>query len=108
MVTGGNRGIGFEISRQLSEMGINVILTARDQAKGKVACAQLDQQGNRVYFQELDVASPESIQQTISTINKEYGRLDILINNAGVFLDSSAGKSSVFKADLNLIKDTIT
>ncbi len=98
VVTGANRGIGFEICRQLAQKkNILVVLTSRDKAKGQEACRQLQRQEFSVNFAELDVASAAGIQTFRQYIEKEYGRCDVLINNAGVFVDRGiAGKEDFF------------
>lgn len=88
IVTGANRGIGLEISRQLSKNGFQVILTSRDEKKGLATCQQLQDEGLPVQFYQLDVSDPKSIDNIREYIEKEYGSCDILINNAGIFPDS--------------------
>jgi len=87
LVTGGNRGIGFEICRQLAEQNHIVILAARDKAKGKAAIQSLP---DNVLFTHLDMTSPASFEATRVFINETYGRLDVLINNAGI-MSASGG-----------------
>lgn len=81
LVTGGNRGIGSEICRQLDELGYKVILGSRDIEKGKKSAEKIS---NRVTACQLDVTDEESIQRLFEFINNEFGSLDVLINNAGV------------------------
>ncbi|KAB1217552.1 Carbonyl reductase [NADPH] 1 [Morella rubra] len=83
-VTGGNRGIGFEISRQLAVHGLTVILTARDSKVGLEATRVLREGGLNVLFRQLDVLDPSSIKQFSEWVQQNYGGLDILVNNAGV------------------------
>jgi NAD(P)-dependent dehydrogenase (short-subunit alcohol dehydrogenase family) len=90
IVTGGNRGIGLEICRQLAKAGLKVVLTARDEIKGRAASAKLTANGRDVLFHQLDVTNDESIAQLKRYIDAELGRWDVLINNAGVYLDGSA------------------
>lgn len=90
IVTGGNRGIGLEICRQLAKAGLKVVLTARDEIKGRAASAKLAANGHDVLFHQLDVTNDESIAQLKRYIDAELGRWDVLINNAGVYLDGSA------------------
>jgi NAD(P)-dependent dehydrogenase (short-subunit alcohol dehydrogenase family) len=87
LVTGGNRGIGLEICRQLAGLGIRVILGARDAAKGKAAASQLVNGHLRVEARELDVADDESIRDCIGWIRRDLGRVDILVNNAGIMVE---------------------
>ncbi|MBI5814972.1 MAG: SDR family oxidoreductase [Nitrospinae bacterium] len=88
VVTGANRGIGLEICRQLASLGIKVILTARDVNKGKAA-AKISAEGLEVVFHQLDITSQESMDALAGFIGKNYGRLDILVNNAAVSLDQA-------------------
>ena len=88
IVTGGNRGIGFEICRQLARAGNRVLLTARDAAKGKAACKSLTGAGLPVSFHKLDVTSARSVEALAAFVTREFGRADILVNNAGVMCDA--------------------
>jgi NAD(P)-dependent dehydrogenase (short-subunit alcohol dehydrogenase family) len=84
VVTGGNRGIGFEISRQLAARGAEVVLTARNDDAGKAATRKLAAQDLTVQFHPLDVTSPQNIDALRDFLKRTYGRLDVLINNAGI------------------------
>jgi NAD(P)-dependent dehydrogenase (short-subunit alcohol dehydrogenase family) len=86
LVTGANRGIGFEIARQLAEKGFQVWLTARNQQRGMEAVLRLSGEGRMVRFLKLDVADLESIRSAPDTLKNELDELDVLINNAGVIL----------------------
>jgi NAD(P)-dependent dehydrogenase (short-subunit alcohol dehydrogenase family) len=81
LVTGGNRGIGLEICRQLDKIGHKVILTSRDETKGREAVSGL--KGNIAYH-TLDVTSQSSVDELFGFVGEEFGRLDVLINNAGI------------------------
>jgi NAD(P)-dependent dehydrogenase (short-subunit alcohol dehydrogenase family) len=85
LVTGANRGIGFEIAKQLAEMGHHVWLTARDAEKGTAATDQLRKQGLQVSFFELDVSQEPLIHKLVTHFRENDVRLDVLINNAGIF-----------------------
>ncbi|MFA8433050.1 MAG: SDR family oxidoreductase [Marinifilaceae bacterium] len=87
LVTGSNRGIGFEACRQLAKNGFKVIFTCRNEQKGMEACNFLIASGLDIVFHRLDVTSPEEIDNISQMIKKEFGRLDVLVNNAGVYLD---------------------
>lgn len=104
LVTGANKGLGFEISKQLAKQGIQVILGARDIAKGQEAADKLKQQGLDVYPLTLDINNAESIQSAVDAIKEKFGALDILVNNAGVMLDWT---TSVFDVDLNTVTQTL-
>jgi carbonyl reductase 1 len=88
VVTGANKGIGFEIVRQLAKEGITIVLTARDATRGAEAIESLKKQGfQNVNFHTLDVGSQESIDALAEWLHTTYGRIDILINNAGILDD---------------------
>ncbi|KAF8026598.1 hypothetical protein BT93_F3169 [Corymbia citriodora subsp. variegata] len=88
VVTGSNKGIGFEICRQLASTGVTVILTARDEKRGLQAARELQNNaslsGGAVVFHQLDVADPASVASLVGFIATQFGRLDILVNNAGI------------------------
>ncbi len=91
-VTGANKGIGFEVARQLVREGFRVFLGARDQEAGKAAAEKLNQEtrkaGNEeVNFLEIDISKPESIQRAAEEFARQSDRLDALVNNAGILLD---------------------
>ena len=88
LVTGANRGIGKEVARQLAERGYEVLLSARDGEKAQAAAEELDEStGGTVRALTLDVADPESIEAAAERVRAEPGRLDVLVNNAGVGTD---------------------
>jgi NAD(P)-dependent dehydrogenase (short-subunit alcohol dehydrogenase family) len=89
LVTGGARGVGQEISRQLAALGAQVIITARDKAKADMVANILRNQGLQATGLQLDVTSDQDRDAVFSAISEKYGLLDILINNAGVWLDSA-------------------
>ena len=89
LVTGGNRGIGFELVKQLALKGFKVILASRNPETGHVAAQKLKESNLDVSFVILDVNNQESIRQAALTVNERYGRLDVLINNAGVYLEEN-------------------
>ena len=87
LVTGAGRGIGLEICRQLGRQGVRVILTARREEQGRAACDELRAEGADVSFQALEVTSAESIAAIREHVEREFGRLDALVNNAAVSLE---------------------
>lgn len=80
MVTGGNRGIGFEISRQLAAQGVTVILTSRDHSVGLEAAKVFQEGGLNVFFHQLDVLDTLSINEFCDWLKQNYGGLDILVS----------------------------
>ena len=94
LVTGANRGIGREVARQLAERDYDVILTARTEAKAREAADEL---GARPL--DLDVSDPASIATAAAAVSEEPGRLDVLVNNAGIVIDGGvAGTDPDFDA----------
>jgi NAD(P)-dependent dehydrogenase (short-subunit alcohol dehydrogenase family) len=87
IVTGANRGIGFETCRQLNQLGIITVLTSRDETKGRSAVASLSEADGDLLYHQLDVADSSSIVQLREFVINKFKRCDILVNNAGVFLD---------------------
>ena len=88
LVTGANRGLGKEVCRQLAARGYRVILTSRDSEKGEAALADIDRDDYDITFHQLDVNDPVSITNLKNWIVKHYGRLDVLVNNAGINYDT--------------------
>jgi NAD(P)-dependent dehydrogenase (short-subunit alcohol dehydrogenase family) len=108
VISGASRGLGFETCRQLGRRGYRVLLTARDHAKGKAAAAALRDEGLEVGFFPLDVTDRDSVRSLAGHLETEFGRLDVLVNNAGVFLDpmppEDPSASSVFRADIATVR----
>ncbi len=84
LVTGANKGLGFETSRQLALKGIKIFIGARDISKGVSASKKLKEQGLDVESLELDITNLNHIKQVKQYFEKNYGKLDILVNNAGM------------------------
>ncbi len=101
LVSGGNRGIGLEIVRQLAGKGITVILGSRNEKEGESAAEGLS--GN-VVVRQLDVADEESVDRLVTSIEDEFGRIDILVNNAGIANDR--GQRGV-EADLGRVREAL-
>ena len=105
LVTGGNRGIGYEICRQLAAAGVAVVLASRDTGKGKVAARELEQAGLEVEFQRLDVTSCRSIRSCVAAVAERRGRIDVLVNNAGILIDPRG--SRFLDSKLDTYRDTL-
>src|SRR5690349_10549048 len=89
VVTGGNKGLGYEICRQLAVNGVNVVLTARNESRGLRAVESLQAQRLNVIFHPLDVTDEDSVRKLRDYMAKIHGGCDILINNAGISLRGS-------------------
>lgn len=110
VVTGANRGIGFEVARELARAGLKVVLTCRDEGKGKEAQKQLASEGLDVDARSVDVTEPASIRDLDLYLRKQYGRLDVLVNNAGIMLDYFDDKEpvmSIIDCDLERVRKTM-
>jgi len=99
IVTGGNRGIGREICKQLSEMGHQVILAARDVEKGGLAAEQVGAD-----FLQLDVSREQSIKSFIVQVKELHSHIDVLINNAGIYID---GNQRAINVDFQIVEETM-
>ena len=84
LVTGANKGLGFETSRQLAEQGMTVLMTARNQENGIAAVVKLKDEGHDVDFVQLEVTKEADMDALVNYIENKYGRIDILVNNAGI------------------------
>lgn len=104
LVTGGNRGIGYEICRQLARLGIRVVLGSRDAAKGVAAARELIADGLPVQARQLDVANAKSIEACMDWIRRDLGRLDILVNNAGIMIEEGDADP---EQEIQIIRDTM-
>jgi len=98
LITGANKGIGKEIARQLGAQGMTVLLGARDEGRGSEAAAELKQSGINAHAVRLDVTDEASIEAAARQIESEFGRLDVLVNNAGIALDT--GPASTLEMDV--------
>jgi NAD(P)-dependent dehydrogenase (short-subunit alcohol dehydrogenase family) len=83
LVTGANKGIGFETAKQLGAQGMTVLIGARDAGRGEQAAADLREDGVGAHFVQLDVTDDASVATAAERIEREFGRLDVLVNNAG-------------------------
>lgn len=104
VVTGGNRGLGLETCRQLGARGLTVVLTARDPGAGRDAASGLRADGLDVRFRRLDVTEPGHVEELSAFLSEEVGRVDVLVNNAGVYLDRGVAALDV---DLDAVRRTM-
>jgi len=106
LVTGGNRGLGYETCRRLAQLSLTVLLGARDLSKGKSAACQLNEkEGLDVMFYHLDVSNQKSICSIAKEIDERFGRLDVLVNNAAIIYDSW---QNAVDADLGVVNNALT
>ena len=105
LISGANKGIGFETARQLGKLGVTVLVGARDLAKGQAAVEELKKDGVDAEAVKFDVVNAADIKAAAEKVEKDYGKLDILINNAGVMVEPIGGNTSVTIAEKDL-RDT--
>ena len=101
LITGANKGIGFEITRQLGRTGMTVLLGARNSKQGEASAAILRGEGIDVHTRQLDLLKAETISAAAEWISSQYGRLDVLVNNAGT-VDGDDGPPG--SADLDAVR----
>jgi NAD(P)-dependent dehydrogenase (short-subunit alcohol dehydrogenase family) len=102
LVSGANRGIGREVAAQLAALGYHVVVGSRDLKKGEEAASEI---GDDAVACQLDVRDEESISRCIARIAAEYGRLDVLVNNAGI--TGGGWSTSAVDVDLGQVRSTL-
>jgi NAD(P)-dependent dehydrogenase (short-subunit alcohol dehydrogenase family) len=105
LITGANKGIGLETAQQLGKLGVTILVGARDLAKGEQAVEVLRGIGVDSRAVKLDVLNRGDYVAVAKLIEKDYGKLDILINNAGVMLDARTGNETSTTSD-KVLRDT--
>ena len=100
LVTGGNRGIGLEVCRQLAAVGATVLLGSRDMRAGEAAASQLTCAQSTVRPVKLDITSSADIDAVRALVEREFGALDILVNNAAILVGEDAGILEVSDSEL--------
>ena len=91
LITGANRGIGFETARQLAQKGFKVLVGARSEENGREAEAKLNAEGLDAEFVLLDVDNAQTHESAAKYVEEHYGKLDVLVNNAGISLEDTTG-----------------
>ncbi len=104
LITGANKGIGFETARQLLERNFKVILTARNEKRGLQAVDKLNKYGSNIEFLLLDVEDEESIKNAAGDFNKLEIKLDVIINNAGILLDNESINTTNYEIIFKTLK----
>ncbi len=84
LVTGANKGLGLETARQLASEGVTVLMASRNREKGTAAVQKLKEEGLSVEFVQLEVTSESEVDALVKYIDDTYGKLDVLVNNAGI------------------------
>jgi NAD(P)-dependent dehydrogenase (short-subunit alcohol dehydrogenase family) len=105
LITGANKGIGFEVARQVGKAGCTVLVGARNVELGREATAKLKAEGVDARFIAIDVVKHDTIKRAADEIARDFGRLDILVNNAGIAAIGKDGAPSV--ADVDAVRTTI-
>ncbi|MFF4249766.1 SDR family oxidoreductase [Streptomyces sp. NPDC001663] len=106
LVTGANRGIGYEVVRQLADRRHRVVLGARDLANGQAAAARIDPGGDRVTAVELDVSDEASVTAMAEWVTRTLGRVDVVVNNAAILYDTWAQARSADLGEVQRALDT--
>jgi NAD(P)-dependent dehydrogenase (short-subunit alcohol dehydrogenase family) len=104
LVTGANKGIGYEVARQLAGKGFQVFVGARNRDAGQKAVAKIAEEGGKAIFLEIDVADNPSVTVAAREFAKAADHLDVLVNNAGIILD---GDNAVLEISDELLRKTL-
>jgi len=105
-VTGANRGIGYETAKGLGELGITVVIGARDLAKGQAAAKQLQALGIKAEAITYDASQPASGDAAYEYFDQHFGKLDILVNNAGMLIEQIMGKNNSGTVSTDVLQQT--
>jgi len=106
LISGANKGIGFETARQLGKLGYTVLLGSRDALKGEVAARQLRDEGLDARVVKLDVTRQGDIDAAVKLIEKDFGKLDVLVNNAGVMNEKGWTQNTTSETRLENLRAT--
>ncbi len=104
LITGANKGIGFETARQLGKKDFTILLGARDEARGLAAVAAMKAEGIDAHLFQIDATDHASVKRAATAIEKQFGALDVLINNAGVFFEGDRVAPS--QVPIEILRDT--
>lgn len=105
-ITGANRGIGYETAKELGELGITIVIGARDLAKGEVAAKQLQALGIKAEAITYDASQPASVNAAYDYLDKHFGKLDILVNNAGMINEQIVGANNSSSVNDDVLQQT--
>jgi NAD(P)-dependent dehydrogenase (short-subunit alcohol dehydrogenase family) len=104
LVTGANKGIGYEVSRQLAQKGFHVFIGARNREAGRKAVDEIAKEGGQATFLEIDVADNASVTAAAREFGKAANHLDVLVNNAGIIVD---GDDAILEISDELFRKTL-
>jgi NAD(P)-dependent dehydrogenase (short-subunit alcohol dehydrogenase family) len=104
LVSGGNRGIGRDVVRQLGERGITVVLGSRDLKRGEEVAAELEAKGLRIVAKQLDIRDEAGVERVARELEEEFRRIDILVNNAGI---TDPWRGTAEDANFDAVKDVL-
>jgi len=106
LISGANKGLGLETGRQLGRLGYTVLLGSRDPLKGEVAARLLREEGMEARVVKLDVTRAADIDAAAATIEADFGRLDVLVNNAGVMIEKGWTRNTTSETTLENLRAT--
>ena len=107
LVTGANKGIGFEITAELAKSGMHVVLGARNRDRGNKAVSELKEAGLDVELLEIDLSQSDSIEKAVKELERKYERLDVLVNNAAILhREEGLGSSTVLGVPAAILRET--
>src|ERR1044071_625460 len=104
LVTGANKGIGYEVARQLAGRGFHVFVGARNRDAGRKVADEIAKKGGKATFLEIDVADNASVTAAAREFAKAAGHLDVLVNNAGIIVD---GDNAILEISDELLRKTL-
>lgn len=104
LVTGANKGIGYEVARQLAGKGFQVFVGARNRDAGRKAATEIAKKGGKANFLEIDVADHASVTAAAREFAKATDHLDVLVNNAGIIVD---GDNAILEIGDELLRKTL-
>jgi NAD(P)-dependent dehydrogenase (short-subunit alcohol dehydrogenase family) len=106
LISGANKGIGLETGRQLGKLGFTVLVGSRDALRGEVAARQLRDDGVDARVVKLDVVRQSDIDAAAAMIEREFGKLDVLVNNAGVMIEKGWTKNTTSETTVDNLRAT--
>lgn len=106
LITGGNRGIGFETAKQLASLGYHILIAARNPQQAQAAVEALKAHGHQADYVHYDASQQHSAQAVAQAVETRFGHLDVLINNAGMLQETLIGNNNTLSVDQDTLKTT--